>query len=90
LRRATAPAIFKPLHGSGGREGNRQVGCRKASFSNLRDIPGITFSLPIPVVEIGGHAFALPGGVPTWALVFVSVVCIAIGLWQLLGDVGFL
>ncbi|MFC2083097.1 VWA domain-containing protein [Candidatus Bipolaricaulota bacterium] len=51
---------------------------------------GITFALPLPVFTIGDRTFALPGNMPTWALVLVSVVCIAVGLWQLLTDAGLL
>lgn len=51
---------------------------------------GIAFALPLPVFTIGDRTFALPGNMPTWALVLVSVVCIAVGLWQLLSDAGLL
>lgn len=51
---------------------------------------GIAFALPLPVFTIGDRTFSLPGNTPTWALVFVSVVCIAIGLWQLLSDAGYI
>ncbi len=45
---------------------------------------GIAFALPLPVLTVGDRTFSLPGNMPTWALVLISVVCIAIGLWQLL------
>ena len=51
---------------------------------------GIAFALPLPVFTVGDRTFALPGNMPTWALVLVSVVCIAFGLWQLLSEAGYL
>ncbi len=51
---------------------------------------GISFALPLPVFTIGDRTFSLPGNMPTWALVLVSLVCIAIGAWQLLVDAGLL
>jgi|GEM_PF-5657586 len=51
---------------------------------------GIAFALPLPVFTIGDRTFALPGNMRTWALVLVSFVCIAVGLWQLLSDAGLL
>ena len=51
---------------------------------------GIAFALPLPVFTVGDRTFALPGNMPTWALVLVSVVFIAIGVWQLLSDAGLL
>jgi len=51
---------------------------------------GIAFSLPLPVFEVGGFSFALPDWLPTWALVGISLACIAIAAWQWLSQAGFL
>jgi len=46
---------------------------------------GIAIPLPLPIFTVGNRTFALPAGLPTWLLVTISVLLIALVLYQEFG-----